>query len=71
MGRTAQIMVSLVASSANSPISNPVFVQAGKTKAIAYKRLEHRDKAVASHTHSKSVFGVRKLVCALSLRLSS
>jgi hypothetical protein len=49
-------MVSMVAYSANSPTSNPPPVLAGKTKPIAYKPLEHRNKAVASHTHSKSVF---------------
>jgi hypothetical protein len=43
----------MVASSANSPTSNPPFVRASKIKAIAYKQLEHRNKAVASPTHSK------------------
>jgi hypothetical protein len=47
-------LVSRVASLANSPSSNPSSVVPSKTKAIAYNELEHRDKAVASHTHSKS-----------------
>jgi hypothetical protein len=46
----------MVASSANNPTSSPAFVSAGKTKAIPYKRLEHRDKAWASPSHSKSIF---------------
>jgi hypothetical protein len=60
----------MVASLANSPSSNPSSVVPSKTKAIAYNELENRNKAVASHTHSKKVFGVRKLVCALSLGLA-
>jgi hypothetical protein len=44
----------MVASSANSPTSNAPLLQANKTKATAYNKLEHRTKAVASHTHSKS-----------------
>jgi len=55
MDRTAPVRVSMVASSANSPTSNSPSVSAGKTKPIAYKRLEHRNKAVASHTHSKKL----------------
>jgi len=54
MRRTSQVMVSMVAYSLNSPTSNPASAQASKTKAIPYKRLEDRNKAVASHTHSKS-----------------
>jgi hypothetical protein len=59
MGRTARVMVSMVASLANSPSSNPASAQASKTKAIPYKRLEHRDKAVASHTHSESFWSAQ------------
>jgi flavin reductase (DIM6/NTAB) family NADH-FMN oxidoreductase RutF len=55
MGRTAQIVVSMVASLANSLSSKPPLVQAHKRKPIAYKRLEHRNKAVASHTPSKKL----------------
>jgi len=52
-------MVSLVASSASSPSSNPASVQPNKRVAIAYKRVEHRNKAVASHTHSKSFWSAQ------------
>jgi hypothetical protein len=55
MGRTAHLGVSMVASLANSAVSNPPSVQAGRRKAIAYKRLEHRNKAGASPSHSKKL----------------
>jgi hypothetical protein len=48
-------MVSMVASSANSRSSNPPLAQANKRKAIACKPLNQRNKAVASHMHSKKL----------------
>ena len=58
-GRTAQVLVSMVASLANSAVSNPSSIPAGKRKALAYKRLGHKNKAVASHTHSKIVWSAQ------------
>jgi len=62
-------MVCMVASSANSPSSNPSSVVPSKTKAIAYNELEHRNKAVASHTHSKRAFWSAQTCLRFVLRL--